>query len=102
MYSTAWTRATSPRGIAASAMRPAITWHPLATRIVPPTATVRSGSRTKGRTARRSEFDSRMQSPSVIATSGWRARLSPAFAASALQPPFSLSTTTRFLCRSDS
>ena len=92
-YSSDWTSARKFLGSRASTTRPRCTFEPLAMQIVPPTATV-SGSSTKGQTARSNASGSIRVSASVMQMIGVREALMPALTASALPPPFSLSTTS--------
>ena len=94
MYSTTWKRASQLRGSATSTMRPCSIRQPLAIATLAPTATV-AGSSRNGSTARLSASAASMVSASMSSTSVPDATLMPALAASALHPPFSLSTTTR-------
>ena len=98
-YSTICSRSTQRRGMWSSPGRPSTIVAPFSGRTVPPTA-ITVSSFTKFRVARRIACASRRQSESTGATSGYRARLMPAFTASAL-PPFTFSATTRPGSRSE-
>ena len=66
---------------------------PFNTRMIPPTATTRFGSSRMGTMMRSSASRSRTESASTTQTYGEFAAFKPAFTASALLPPGSLSTT---------
>ena len=94
MYSTTWNRASQLRDRATSTMRPCSMRQPLAIAIFAPTATVIGSSR-NGSTARLRASASSTVSASMTSTRTPDAALMPALVASALHPPFTLSTTTR-------
>lgn len=87
-------RASVSRGIRTSTTRPATTRHPLTARMTPPVATTRRGSSEKGFATTSSASGSRIESASTMATSGYRATLTPTLIASE-RPEFALRTRTR-------
>ncbi len=92
-YSTTWIRPSQLLGMRMPVTRPATTEHPLITRMVPPAATIRTGSSANGLVTTSSASGSSTESASMMATSASDDALTPALIASDL-PEFSLRTTT--------
>src|SRR4051812_10990800 len=88
-YSTTWILASHDVGMRDSTILPRCIVEPFAARTVPPVATTRSGSSTKGLATCRSASSSSTASASVTHTSGCWATLMPALAASPLLPALS-------------